>query len=244
MTVITRLGAILLLAAAALPFVASKSVSSDSCRSTRRKAVVYLTVDLRPLHLLPKVMIALPPIIIGIRSRAAAPRRIPLPRITRRRNAGMGGLGTRAFTCAFLRPPSQPTPPASHPSGGSNWKRQAHKRSAPLCPTGLDACPIPGGAVNDYECIDTAVELESCGGCASLDQGQDCTAIPGAWNVGCEQGRCAGMSLFFCLGYRLICFRRQSTPVHSVSSVPRMVGAAFRSEEKTNTNQKHLTVIP
>ncbi|KAJ7092739.1 hypothetical protein C8R44DRAFT_646700 [Mycena epipterygia] len=76
-------------------------------------------------------------------------------------------------------------------SGSYGWKRHAHKTRATLCPTGLDACPIPGLSATDFECVDTAVELESCGGCASLGQGQDCTAIKGAWNVGCEQGRCA-----------------------------------------------------
>ncbi|KAJ7293588.1 hypothetical protein C8J57DRAFT_1269424 [Mycena rebaudengoi] len=87
--------------------------------------------------------------------------------------------------------PSTPHPPPPTPSGGHGWKRHAHKRAPRLCPAGLDACPIPGVASNDYECIDTHAELESCGGCASLGQGQDCTAITGAWNVGCEQGRCA-----------------------------------------------------
>ncbi|KAJ7103521.1 protein priA [Mycena belliarum] len=104
--------------------------------------------------------------------------------------------------------PTPPAPPPSSPSGGygggghggygggghesgNGYKRHVHKRAAPLCPNGLDACPISGLSATDYECVDTAVELESCGGCASLGQGQDCTAIKGAWNVGCEQGRCA-----------------------------------------------------
>ncbi|EEB90295.1 hypothetical protein MPER_11515 [Moniliophthora perniciosa FA553] len=43
-------------------------------------------------------------------------------------------------------------------------------------------------------------ELESCGGCASTGEGQDCTAIKGAWNVGCEQGRCAVYTCF--AGYK------------------------------------------
>ncbi|GLB36163.1 hypothetical protein LshimejAT787_0304510 [Lyophyllum shimeji] len=76
---------------------------------------------------------------------------------------------------------------------GGHWKKrsaQLKSRSAPLCPTGLDACPISGAKGGDYECLDTATELESCGGCTSLGSGQDCTAIAGAWNVGCEQGRC------------------------------------------------------
>lgn len=66
-------------------------------------------------------------------------------------------------------------------------------QSTSLCPAGLTACPIPGQSANDYECINTATELESCGGCASLGSGQDCTAIPGVLNVKCKQGSCAGM---------------------------------------------------
>lgn len=77
-----------------------------------------------------------------------------------------------------------------------SWRKRStplKARSAPLCPTGLDACPISGAKEGDFECLDTVTELESCGGCASLGSGQDCTAIPGAWNVGCDQGRCTGM---------------------------------------------------
>jgi hypothetical protein len=56
----------------------------------------------------------------------------------------------------------------------------------------LDACPIPTatGLSDDYECLDTSTELESCGGCASLGEGTDCTAIPHAWNVACNRGKC------------------------------------------------------
>lgn len=77
-----------------------------------------------------------------------------------------------------------------------------------LCPTGETACPIPGSknfesfthshnqiadflsAKGGYECIDTSLSLESCGGCASVGQGRDCTAIPGAVGVGCGGGEC------------------------------------------------------
>jgi hypothetical protein len=80
-----------------------------------------------------------------------------------------------------------------------------HKSRAKLCPTGLNACPISGasGLTGDFECLDATNELESCGGCASLGQGQDCTAIKGAWNVGCERGTCA---VYTCAGG----FRRSS----------------------------------
>ncbi|KAJ6575126.1 hypothetical protein B0H19DRAFT_1254736 [Mycena capillaripes] len=103
-----------------------------------------------------------------------------LPKVTTARPPPITGTLSRAAALrATLLPPT-------------TLRRNAGKGgAAPLCPTGLDACPVAGLSANDYECIDTAVELESCGGCASLGEGQDCTAIKGAWNVGCEQGRCA-----------------------------------------------------
>ncbi|KAF9015172.1 hypothetical protein BDQ17DRAFT_1294748 [Cyathus striatus] len=84
--------------------------------------------------------------------------------------------------------PSQ-TPDNGHGKGGYR-KREFKSRAVSLCPTGLDACPIKGLTTGDYECLDTDSELESCGGCTSLGKGQDCTTIPGAWNVGCERGSC------------------------------------------------------
>jgi len=121
-----------------------------------------------------------------------------------------------------LPTPTPPTPPPSNPShkpggGYGNWgnkngnghghdngrgnggnyhgKRDLKSRAS-LCPTGLDACPVSGLAA-DYECIDVATELESCGGCTSLNKGQDCTKIQGAWNVGCDQGSCV---VYSCAG--------------------------------------------
>ncbi|KAF9076332.1 hypothetical protein BDP27DRAFT_1380379 [Rhodocollybia butyracea] len=79
---------------------------------------------------------------------------------------------------------------SGHSSGNHYGRRQHTSRSLPACPKGLDACPISGLVSGDYECLDTTAELESCGGCASIGRGQDCTAIKGAWNVGCELGSC------------------------------------------------------
>ncbi|PPQ64416.1 hypothetical protein CVT26_002123 [Gymnopilus dilepis] len=98
--------------------------------------------------------------------------------------------------------PSGGNPHGGSSSGGNNhynnnWKRSHKSRVASPCPAGLDACPIPGALTNDYECLDTSSELESCGGCASLGQGQDCTAISNAWNVGCDRGSCV---VFTCSG--------------------------------------------
>ncbi|KAL7410089.1 hypothetical protein BDY24DRAFT_186569 [Mrakia frigida] len=64
---------------------------------------------------------------------------------------------------------------------------------AARCPRGLTACPIEnagGRNGTDYECLNPKTELESCGGCKSLGNGQDCTAITGAKSVGCEVGKC------------------------------------------------------
>ncbi|TBU35238.1 hypothetical protein BD311DRAFT_745812 [Dichomitus squalens] len=76
--------------------------------------------------------------------------------------------------------------------GGYGWKRNHKARNVSLCPSGLDACPPAGltGSTDDWECVDTASDLQSCGGCASIGKGQDCTAIEGAWNVGCNSGKC------------------------------------------------------
>ncbi|KAI0068368.1 hypothetical protein BV25DRAFT_1911353 [Artomyces pyxidatus] len=106
------------------------------------------------------------------------------------------------FSCQPL--PTPPSTPPSKPSG-VHYKKRTHKaRNNQLCPTGLSACPVTGltnNVTSDYECIDTQQELESCGGCSSVGAGQDCTAIPGAWNVGCAAGSCA---VYNCMaGFRL-----------------------------------------
>lgn len=83
----------------------------------------------------------------------------------------------------------QPPKPSGH-----GWKRAPETpRNIQQCPMGLNACPITSvnGPTGDLECLDTTNELESCGGCAALGEGQDCTAIKGAWNVACVQGSCA-----------------------------------------------------
>lgn len=59
-----------------------------------------------------------------------------------------------------------------------------------LCPAGLAACPIEGRGEFQYECLDSQSDLQSCGGCASMGTGEDCTAIPGARWMGCRVGKC------------------------------------------------------
>ncbi|KAF8314179.1 hypothetical protein DL93DRAFT_2040149, partial [Clavulina sp. PMI_390] len=51
--------------------------------------------------------------------------------------------------------------------------------------------------VKPYECLDTQINLESCGGCVvPYDDfedeagGVDCTSLPGVADVECARGRC------------------------------------------------------
>ncbi|EPT04320.1 hypothetical protein FOMPIDRAFT_1114132 [Fomitopsis schrenkii] len=102
------------------------------------------------------------------------------------------------------------TPSSPGPSGNPHGRGNAHKRAVEkarrsilTCPDAMTACPIPGltGPTGDFECIDPNAELESCGGCASTGEGQDCSKIEGVWNVGCERGSCA---IYTCAhGYKL-----------------------------------------
>lgn len=89
--------------------------------------------------------------------------------------------------------PSQPLPSGGGSYHGDLKRSLDASRSFTQCPAKLSACPIvtANGLTGDFECLDTTHDLESCGGCASVGEGQDCTAIQGSWNVGCESGSCA-----------------------------------------------------
>ena len=102
---------------------------------------------------------------------------------------------TTTSTTPTPKPSSQPGYGYSNGKGAHYRRSELHSRNIALCPNNMEACPISGlmGPSGDYECLDTTAELESCGGCASTGDGQDCTAIEGAWNVACNQGSCAGM---------------------------------------------------
>ena len=68
------------------------------------------------------------------------------------------------------------------------------------CPIGYEACMVPTitkKAVFDtgaFECIKTASDLESCGGCAyplpGRPTGQDCSAIANVGSATCQAGKC------------------------------------------------------
>ncbi|WVR06262.1 hypothetical protein IAU60_003292 [Kwoniella sp. DSM 27419] len=77
-------------------------------------------------------------------------------------------------------------------------RAQAEMRSYRYCPAGLTPCGVDSSDPTAYECIDTSVELESCGGClhGSMNDlesvlGQDCS-MTGATlgHANCSQGRC------------------------------------------------------
>jgi hypothetical protein len=63
-------------------------------------------------------------------------------------------------------------------------------KNGELCPGRLAACPIEGGKEGSYECINAMEDLQSCGGCASMGTGVDCTLIEGARWMGCNVGKC------------------------------------------------------
>ncbi|GAA5979789.1 hypothetical protein JCM11641_002694 [Rhodosporidiobolus odoratus] len=85
-----------------------------------------------------------------------------------------------------------------------------------LCPAGETACPILGSTTygdamkhhfsnkgevsgvmagtGGYECVNTQEALDSCGGCSSTEEGQNCSAIHGSAGVGCYQGVCVVFS--------------------------------------------------
>ncbi|KAI5481557.1 tenascin XB [Pseudohyphozyma bogoriensis] len=103
-------------------------------------------------------------------------------------------------------------------TASAHAKRSKVEEKRTLCPAGETACPILGSAsyalavshhfsslnefsgvmagAGGYECLDTTQSLESCGGCASTGEGQDCTKIRGAVGVGCDSGACV---VFSCL---------------------------------------------
>lgn len=72
----------------------------------------------------------------------------------------------------------------------AHQKREYRSRNISPCPKGFSACPISSLVGGDFECVDTLSDLDNCGGCATLGEGQNCNAIPGVWNVGCEQSAC------------------------------------------------------
>jgi hypothetical protein len=89
-------------------------------------------------------------------------------------------------------------------------KRTFRKRAASetYCPLPKVPCRVPGQ--DSFECLDTATELEACGGCPNGNflfgtvSGTDCTALPGValGGISCISGQCVASA---CRpGYKLI----------------------------------------
>lgn len=110
------------------------------------------------------------------------------------------------------------------------------KRATPssLCPAGETACPISGSASflfsanqavmqgsskQGWECLDVLSDISSCGGCASKDEGVDCTTLAHAGAVGCEAGQCV---IFSCLeGFAVALDGSSCSPVRGPVTSPK-----------------------
>jgi len=115
-----------------------------------------------------------------------------------------------------LEPSARYVARGPHPSAAPR-RRAADEQTAlasmdaRLCPFGMSACPV--SAVSslpktlaewseiEHECVEFMTDLQSCGGCASLDTIHDCAAITGAANVACISGGCQVQSCE--TGYRI-----------------------------------------
>lgn len=104
---------------------------------------------------------------------------------------------------ATLYTNNAPLPPTASKAARRNMiARELASRNAKraLCPAAQTACIIPG--TDSFECLDTSVELETCGGCmhgvfdppldAEFPAGVDCTAMLGVSpsGVSCQAGKC------------------------------------------------------
>nr|XP_031860955.1 uncharacterized protein CI109_003682 [Kwoniella shandongensis]KAA5528027.1 hypothetical protein CI109_003682 [Kwoniella shandongensis] len=93
------------------------------------------------------------------------------------------------------------------------------------CPPTTMACPIvpmtdaevrSAGPNVAYECPDE--DLYSCGGCATLGSGTDCTAIPNVLSVSCSAGLC---NVHSCqAGFVLSSNSQRCVPCNGVSDGP------------------------
>lgn len=120
--------------------------------------------------------------------------------------------GSCQITCAAGYTPSTDQKSCTlTPSAKARTKKRSQESFA-LCPTGETACPIAGSAsfnaftgslhksldfastAGGFECMDTSTAVESCGGCASTGEGQDCTKIKHSAGVGCSAGQCVVLS--------------------------------------------------
>jgi len=90
---------------------------------------------------------------------------------------------------------------------------------------GWATCPAVVGGPSSWECINTASDLESCGGCLSLlpftpyhsSSGTNCKSLPGVADVECLAGECV---VYRCLlQHTLSLDRKRCTPEHPNNNV-------------------------
>ncbi|VDB92624.1 unnamed protein product [Peniophora sp. CBMAI 1063] len=76
----------------------------------------------------------------------------------------------------------------------------SYSQAKRTCEAHESVCGVYGGRSLGYECLDTARDLENCGGCTiphpfvehgRTANGTDCTALPEVLDVSCDTGRCA-----------------------------------------------------
>ncbi|EIM81346.1 uncharacterized protein STEHIDRAFT_66492, partial [Stereum hirsutum FP-91666 SS1] len=104
------------------------------------------------------------------------------------------GSGTCGFSCGDGFSVSEGACVCSAPNLVCNGEYEG-SGSCSVMGSGWMACGVSGGSGRAFECVNTANDLESCGGCAlplSPYQkiGQDCTAIPGVADVQCLSSSC------------------------------------------------------
>ncbi|KAH9974992.1 hypothetical protein BGW80DRAFT_1251189 [Lactifluus volemus] len=87
--------------------------------------------------------------------------------------------------------------PGSCPTSAPSTKKKRWIGSGTCAEMGPEwaACGVFGGGARSWECINTARDLESCGGCMLpltpyVPIGQDCSSLPGVADVACIGGEC------------------------------------------------------
>ncbi|KAH9975008.1 hypothetical protein BGW80DRAFT_1225313 [Lactifluus volemus] len=85
----------------------------------------------------------------------------------------------------------------SCPASAPSTKKKRWLSSSTCAEMGPEwaACGVLGGGARSWECINTANDLKSCGGCMLpltpyVPIGQDCTSLPGVTDVACIAGEC------------------------------------------------------
>ncbi|KAM6495464.1 hypothetical protein JOM56_008170 [Amanita muscaria] len=58
------------------------------------------------------------------------------------------------------------------------------------CSQDQTSCPITSSVGSNHECVNTQTDLDNCGGCAALGQGQICGKQAGVLTASCISGTC------------------------------------------------------